>query len=533
MGKGRRDKRGNGQPGLTGVEQLCFIVCLNRVRKHSKNIKQQGELMANKLKLVLSSAAPEGDVVTICLIGTNATIIPHLDKTAAAELIAAMGAAQFTGKKGKSLTLYGAAGTYLLVGIGDALEAGRDAEDIGGAVFKALEATAQKRGHMPEHQLADEITADLVLGMRLAAYHFEDYFTETDSVSETVSLTLTADGIDDQHSLIADRYALVDGVCLARDLVFEPANKLYPAVYADRCKALAELGLEVDVLDEAAMEELGMGALLGVGQGSRRESRMVVMNWKGGGSEAPVALVGKGVTFDTGGISLKPPKGMEDMKWDMGGSAAVTGAMCAIAGRRVQRNVVGVIGLVENMPDGNAQRPGDVVTAMSGKTIEVINTDAEGRLVLADALHYTETRFRPQAMVNLATLTGAILVSLGKEYAGMFSNSDDLSAQLSVAGEATDEKLWRMPMGEAYDKMLKSHIADMKNIGGPYGGSITAACFLERFVDGTPWAHLDIAGKAWSDKATATVPKGGTGFGVRLLNRMIDQWTDVSLSRKD
>ncbi len=489
--------------------------------------------MANKLKLVLSSALPEGDVVTICLIGTNSTIIPHLDKTAAAWLIAAMGAAQFTGKKGKSLTLYGAAGTYLLIGIGDALDAGRDAEDIGGAVFKALEATAQKRGYMPEHQLAHEITADLVLGMRLAAYHFEDYFTVSESVIETVSLTLTANGIDDQHPLIVDRYALVDGVCLARDLVFEPANKLYPAEYADRCKALTGLGLEVDVLDETAMEELGMGALLGVGQGSRRESRMVVMNWKGGGSEAPVALVGKGVTFDTGGISLKPPKGMEDMKWDMGGSAAVTGAMCALAGRRVKRNVVGVIGLVENMPDGNAQRPGDVVTAMSGKTIEVINTDAEGRLVLADALHYTETRFRPQAMVNLATLTGAILVSLGKEYAGMFSNSDDLSAQLSVAGVATDEKLWRMPMGEAYDKLLKSHIADMKNIGGPYGGSITAACFLERFVDGTPWAHLDIAGKAWSDKATATVPKGGTGFGVRLLNRMIDHWTDVSLSREE
>jgi leucyl aminopeptidase len=488
--------------------------------------------MANKLKLVLSSAAPEGDVVTICLIGTNATIIPHLDKTTAAELIAAMGSAQFTGAKGKSLTLYGAAGTYLLIGVGDAPEAGRDAEDIGGNIFKALEATAQKRGHMPEHRLADDVIADLVLGMRLAGYHFEEYFTETDSVSETISLTLTADGIDEQHALIADRNALVNGVCLARDLVFEPANKLYPTVYADRCETLVELGLEVDVLDEAEMENLGMGALLGVGQGSRRESRMVVMNWKGGGSEAPVALVGKGVTFDTGGISLKPPKGMEDMKWDMGGSAAVTGAMCAIAGRKVQRNVVGVIGLVENMPDGNAQRPGDVVTAMSGKTIEVINTDAEGRLVLADALHYTETRFKPQAMVNLATLTGAILVSLGKEYAGMFSNSDDLSAQLAVAGEATDEKLWRMPMGEAYDKMLKSHIADMKNIGGPYGGSITAACFLERFVDGTPWAHLDIAGKAWSDKATATVPKGGTGFGVRLLNRMIDQWTDVSLSKK-
>jgi len=238
------------------------------------------------------------------------------------------------------------------------------------------------------------------------------------------------------------------------------------------------------------------------------------------------------VTFDTGGISLKPAKGMEDMKWDMGGAAAVTGAMCALAGRKVKRNVVGVIGLVENMPDGNAQRPGDVVTAMSGKTIEVINTDAEGRLVLADALHYTETRFKPRAMVNLATLTGAILVSLGKEYAGMFTNSNELAALLSAAGERTEEKLWQMPMGEAYDKMLKSHIADMKNIGGPYGGSITAACFLERFVENTPWAHLDIAGKAWSDKSTPTVPKGGTGFGVRLLNRLVDEWKDVNRNEK-
>jgi len=303
-------------------------------------------------------------------------------------------------------------------------------------------------------------------------------------------------------------------------------------VFAERCKTLAPLGLEIEVLDEPAMQKLGMGALLGVGQGSRRESRLVVMNWKGGGDEAPVALVGKGVTFDTGGISLKPAKGMEDMKWDMGGAAAVTGAMCALAGRKVKRNVVGVIGLVENMPDGNAQRPGDVVTAMSGKTIEVINTDAEGRLVLADALHYTETRFKPRAMINLATLTGAILVSLGKEYAGMFTNSNELAALLSAAGERTEEKLWQMPMGEAYDKMLKSHIADMKNIGGPYGGSITAACFLERFVEKTPWAHLDIAGKAWSDKSTPTVPKGGTGFGVRLLNRLVDEWKDVKRNEK-
>ena len=241
-----------------------------------------------------------------------------------------------------------------------------------------------------------------------------------------------------------------------------------------------------------------------------------------------MALVGKGVTFDTGGISLKPPKGMEDLNWDIGGAAAVTGAMAAIAGRKIGKNVVGVIGLVENMPDGNAQRPGDVVLSMSGKTIEVINTDAEGRLVLADALQYTETRFKPRMMVNLATLTGAIIVSLGKEFGGMFTNSSGLAAQLRAAGAVTGEPVWHMPLGAAYHKMLKSHIADLKNIGGPYGGAITAACFLENFVNDTPWAHLDIAGKAWSDKATPTVPKGGTGYGVRLLNQLVDDWQEVS-----
>jgi len=488
--------------------------------------------MANKVTLEISTAAPEGDFAIICLIGTNAKIIPHLEKEQAAELIAAMGAAQFTGKSGSTLTLYLAQKTYLLVGIGDGVEAGRNAEDLGGHMFNALDKSANKRGFMPEHGLNETVLGDILFGVRLAGYHFEEYFTQSESVDKTVNLVIVSDKLDDGHPVMVDRNALLDGVALARDLVFEPANKLYPVNFAEKCETLSALGLKVEVFDEAAMEKLGMGALLGVGQGSRRESRMVVMRWTGGGSEAPVALVGKGVTFDTGGISLKPAKGMEDMKFDMGGAAAVTGAMCAIAGRKVARNVVGVIGLVENMPDGNAQRPGDVVTAMSGKTIEVINTDAEGRLVLADALHYTETRFKPQAMINLATLTGAILVALGKEYGGMFSNSDDLSAQLAAAGEACDEKLWRMPMGKAYDKMLKSHIADMKNIGGAYGGSITAACFLERFVEGTPWAHLDIAGKAWSDKPTPTVPKGGTGFGVRLLNRLIDDWDDVNLAEK-
>ena len=334
------------------------------------------------------------------------------------------------------------------------------------------------------------------------------------------SLTMISDAVISSEYAI--REELAQGVFLARDLVFEPANKLYPESYAERCEMLADQGLKITVLDEDAMRKEGMDLLLSVGQGSRRASRMVIMEWNGGGDEAPVALVGKGVCFDTGGISLKPAGGMEDMKWDMGGSAAVVGAMRALAGRKIKRNVVGLVGLVENMPDGEATRPGDVVTSMSGQTVEIINTDAEGRLVLADVLTYANKYFKPSKMINLATLTGAIIVSLGKEYAGLFSNNDDLSNALMAAGLETGEKSWRMPMGKEYDDLLKSHIADMKNIGGRWGGSITAACFLERFVEGVPWAHLDIAGMAWSDKATPTVPKGGTGFGVKMLTNFLE-----------
>ena len=265
-----------------------------------------------------------------------------------------------------------------------------------------------------------------------------------------------------------------------------------------------------------------MGALLGVGQGSARDSRMVIMRWEGGRKkDQPVAFVGKGVTFDTGGISLKPGPGMEAMKWDMGGAGTVSGLMKALAGRKAKVNAVGVIGLVENMPDGAAQRPGDIVTSMSGQTIEIHNTDAEGRLVLADALWYTQSRFKPQFMVDLATLTGAMLVALGQEYAGLFSNNDELSERLYAAGQGEDEPVWRMPMGDAFDKMIDCPVADMKNVGGRNAGSITAAQFLQRFVNDVPWAHLDIAGMAWSDKSKPTVPKGGAGYGVRLLNRLV------------
>jgi leucyl aminopeptidase len=319
--------------------------------------------------------------------------------------------------------------------------------------------------------------------------------------------------------------AVADGVRFTRDLVWEPANILYPAEFARRVRELESVGCEVEVLGEEEMRRLGMGALLGVGQGSVRESQLVVIQWKGAEDPgaAPVAFVGKGVCFDTGGISIKPALGMEDMIWDMGGAGAVAGLMRALAGRKAKVNAVGVLGLVENMPDGNAQRPGDVVTSLSGQTIAVLNTDAEGRLVLADALWYCQDRFKPRCVVDLATLTGAIIVSLGNDYAGLFSNDDALAESLLAASAAEGELLWRMPLPPQYDKLIDSPTADMKNIGpGPAGGSITAAMFLKRFIqEGVPWAHLDIASTAWRKTASAPHAEGATGFGVRLLNRLV------------
>ena len=319
--------------------------------------------------------------------------------------------------------------------------------------------------------------------------------------------------------------AIADGVVLARDLINEPANVLYPVEFARRASALTKLGVGVDVLDVPAMRKLGMGALLGVGQGSAHDSRLVVMRWNGGkrGAE-PVAFIGKGVCFDTGGISIKPAQGMEDMKGDMAGAACVVGLMHALAARKAKVNAVGAIGLVENMPDGKAQRPGDIVKTMSGQTIEIINTDAEGRLVLADALHYVNKRFKPKFMINLATLTGAIIVALGQEYAGMFSNNDKLVERLTKAGEATGERVWRMPLGPEYDKLIDSKFADMKNTGGRWAGSITAAQLLQRFVDKTPWAHLDIAGTALGSPQTDINKSWSSGWGVRLLDRLVEDY---------
>jgi leucyl aminopeptidase len=370
--------------------------------------------------------------------------------------------------------------------------------------------------------------AHVAFGARLASYRFDGYRPnlkpeKKPTLTTVAVVTESAAGARADYAPLAAR---ADGVELARNLVSEPPNVLHPETYAGRIQELASLGLEIEVLDVPAMTRLGMGSLLGVGQGSVHESRLCVMRWMGGRDKKaqPLALIGKGVTFDTGGISLKPGPGMQDMKGDMGGSAAVVGAMVALAKRKAKANVVGLVGLVENMPDGKAQRPGDIVRSAAGKTIEIQNTDAEGRLVLADVLWYAQKKFNPRAMVDLATLTGAIIISLGNEHAGLFSNNDQLVEQLAASGKAEGEPVWRLPLGPAYDKQLDSEVADMKNIGAAgNAGSITAAQFLQRFVDeGRPWAHLDIAGTAWKTGADNPLePTWATGWGVRILDRLV------------
>ncbi|MBI3436597.1 MAG: leucyl aminopeptidase [Proteobacteria bacterium] len=380
-------------------------------------------------------------------------------------------------------------------------------------------------GELPAGALTPAQAVDLALGMRLRSYRFERYKTkpaEGALKASTVAVTIAVRQATAARRAWAAGRGLGEGVMLARDLVNEPANVLFPKEFARRAMALRKLGVDIDMLGEPQMKRLGMGALIGVGQGSEHDSRIVVMRWNGGKrGVAPVAFVGKGVCFDTGGISIKPASGMEDMKGDMGGAACVVGLMHAIAARKAGVNVIGAIGLVENMPDGRAQRPGDIVRSMSGQTIEIINTDAEGRLVLADVLHYVNKKYKPRVMIDLATLTGAIMVALGQEYAGLFCNDDTLATRLTAAGEATGEKVWRMPLGKEYDKMIDSKFADMKNTGGRHGGAITAAQFLQRFVGRTPWAHLDIAGTALGSPQTEINKSWSAGWGVRLLDRLL------------
>ena len=437
------------------------------------------------------------------------------------------------GAKGQTLDLIAPAGLALerlvLVGAGkreafDALAA----ETAAANAYNALKGSGLEilRVELPDSDAA--LVARAALGVRLAAYRFDKYRTKEPPEKKPSLLRAQVVAADPDAALGAfpSLAALADAVSFTRDLVSEPANVLYPAEFARRVKALESLGLEVEVLGEPEMSKLGMGSLLGVGQGSTRESQLVVIRWNGARDKTaqPIAFVGKGVCFDTGGISIKPANGMEDMKWDMGGAGAVAGLMHVLASRKAAVNVVGILGLVENMPDGAAQRPGDVVTSMSGQTIEVINTDAEGRLVLADAIWYCQDRFKPKFIVDLATLTGAIITALGNDYAGLFANDDELAANLLDASQKEGEPLWRLPLPEQYNKQIESQIADVKNVGGPPGGSITAALFIQKFVNGTPWAHLDIASTAWKKSSTTpTIPEGATGYGVRLLNRMVQE----------
>ena len=462
----------------------------------------------------------------------------RVDKASNGALARAIGASRFKGESGQSLTVMVPAGVgadrVVLMGLG---EAGKfdnlAAQALGGNVYKAVSGTGDKAAVLAIDPVkgsglkVSEISANAAFGALLGSYRFDKYRTKEKADAKPSLRTLTVSSRDSAEAkkTFGPLERIADGVFFTRDLVSEPANVIYPVTLARQAKTLEKLGVKIQVLDEKQMAKLGMGALLGVAQGSAQKPRLVIMRWDGAPrakSKAPIAFVGKGVTFDTGGISIKPAAGMEDMKWDMGGSGVVIGLMKALAGRKARVNAVGIVGLVENMPSSTAQRPGDVVTTMSGQTVEVINTDAEGRLVLADAMWYCQERFKPHTMIDLATLTGAILVSLGNENAGLFSNDDEICDRLTGAGKAVAEPVWRMPLGEAYDKLINSDIADMKNIGGRWGGSITAAQFLQRYVkDGVKWAHLDIAGVTWSGKDKPTVPKGGTAFGVRLLDRLV------------
>ncbi len=442
-------------------------------------------------------------------------------------------ASRFKGKTGQVFEGFheadGKVVRLALVGAGKKKDAGRMAAlEKAGAALTAKYLTSGEEAlaiDFASSGLDAEEAAAVLLGARLRSWRWDTYRTkmrdEQKRTLKTVHAVGAAEGTD---AAWEDAQAVAKGVEFTRELVAEPANVIYPQSFVERCQERFKgTGVEIQVLDEDEMRTLGMGALLGVGQGSRRDSKLLVIKWMGGkASEKPTLFVGKGVTFDTGGISLKPPGGMEDMKWDMGGAGAVAGAMLALAGRKAKANIVGVCGLVENMPDGNAQRPGDIVTSMSGQTIEVINTDAEGRLVLCDALTWVQKEFSPKTVVDLATLTGAMMIALGHEHGGVFSNDDKLADNLLAAGKASGDKLWRFPLAPEYDKLIDSPIADMKNVGPRWAGSITAAQYLQRFIeDGVNWAHCDIAGMVWADKPGATWGKGATGYGARLIDRFV------------
>ncbi|PTQ10328.1 leucyl aminopeptidase [Sphingomonas oleivorans] len=443
-------------------------------------------------------------------------------------------AARFGGEAGSILELFvpeaEGARRVLFAGVGAAANGeGTAAEQLGAAVVARLLTSGENRVVIDLTALGLGDPADFAarvgLGAKLRSWRHDIYRTKLPAKAKpSLAELVIVGGGERADAAWARQDAVAEGVAFTRMLVAEPANIIYPESFVERCRELEALGVQIETLDEDQMRAAGMGALLGVSQGSARPARLLVLRWDGtDGAEAePVAFVGKGVTFDTGGISIKPAAGMEDMKWDMGGAGAVAGAIKALAARKARAHVVGICGLVENMPSGTAQRPGDVVSTMSGQTVEVINTDAEGRLVLCDALTWVQRRFKPKTIVDLATLTGAMIIALGHEYGGLFSNSDDLADQLTAAGRKTGDQLWRMPLGDPYDKLIESQIADMKNVGPRPGGSITAAQFLLRYIEeGVRWAHLDIAGMVWAAKPGLLWDKGATGYGVRLLDRLV------------
>jgi leucyl aminopeptidase len=458
------------------------------------------------------------------------------DATSGGQVARALKTGRFEGEATAVVEILGPTGLdaarLLIIGMGPPEKASAAVwEKIGATIAARFQACGESRVTVDMAGITAALpltgaAAHLAHGASLRSYRFDKYRTTMKPKAKPTLTHFDIIGAPEAGALHDQLAAIADGVVRTRDLVSEPANIIYPESFVESAQSLKDLGIELTVLGEPEMKALGMGALLGVAQGSVRAPRLMAMRWNGTGNPdaKPVVLVGKGVTFDTGGISIKPAAGMEDMKWDMGGAAAVIGALHALAARKARAHVVGVVGLVENMPDGNAQRPGDVVTSMNGQTIEVINTDAEGRLVLCDAIWWAQEQFNPEVIVDLATLTGAIIISLGHEYAGMFVNDDGLAAQLQAAGDSCGERLWRMPLGDAYDKLIDSPIADIKNVGPREGGSITAAQFIKRFIKpGVKWAHLDIAGTVWASKAGVLHDKGATGFGVRLLDRFIAQ----------
>ena len=483
------------------------------------------------MKIRFADRLPAGDfALVVPVAGKNRDSLERLGEDRAG-VEATLTRQRFEGEAATAaehfLSAKGGVRRLLVVGTGNGIKPADAAEKLGGTVAARLLTSGEKQAVIDLSGLGydAEAAAKVALGASLRGWRYDRYHTRLkDKQKPTLAEIIIVGGGAEAQKRWEQRWQpVLEGVKLTRELVTEPANIIYPETFVERVRHLADLGIGIEVLDGAAMKKLGMGALLGVAQGSVRDPRLLILRWNGGKKgDAPIAFVGKGVTFDTGGISIKPAQGMEAMKWDMGGAGAVAGALKALALRKAKANVVGVCGMVENMPGGNAQRPGDVVTTMSGQTVEVINTDAEGRLVLADAIAYTQRHFKPTTLVDLATLTGAMVVSLGHEFGGLFTPDDKLAAQLLAAAQASGDRLWRIPLDEAFDRLIDSPIADMKNVGPREGGSITAAEFIHRFVDdGVRWAHLDIAGMAWSDKAGTTFDKGATGFGVRLIDQFV------------